>query len=107
VEEHNFCWKDKMNDKPWEVLRAPAHIPKFRLDYGRKEAPTKEKRGKKRKRQSKTKVDYPLLKDFLALHNIRKMREKGHPNPTSEVQGLVRAPKRRRRNKNVQKDYSE
>ena len=29
VEKHNFCWKDKMNDAPWQILRAPAAIPSF------------------------------------------------------------------------------
>jgi hypothetical protein len=96
-----------MNDKPWEVLRAPAHIPKFRLDYGRKEGAVKPKTGKKRKRQTKSKVDYPLLEDFLALHNIRKMREAAHPNPTGELHGLVRPTKRRKTKQNVQKNNSE
>lgn len=48
-EAHNFCWKDKFNDKPWEICRAPKDIPKFRLEFGLKEE-AQSKKGRKRKR---------------------------------------------------------
>lgn len=50
-ESHNFCWKDKFNDKPWEICRAPKDIPKFRMEFGLKQV--EEKKGKKRKRKPK------------------------------------------------------
>lgn len=55
-ELHNCCWKDKANDKPWRVVRAPAVIPEFRLEYGRRESADTRK-GSKRKRSTKRKRD--------------------------------------------------
>lgn len=49
--KYQFCWKDKFNDKPWEVCKAPPEIPKFRLEYGMKEEAKPQKRGRKRKRR--------------------------------------------------------
>jgi len=53
---HNFAWKDKINDKPWEVCRAPAKIPNFRLEYGKKGGGRKsgQRKGSSRKRIGKT-----------------------------------------------------
>lgn len=49
-ELHNCCWKDKANDKPWKVVRAPAVIPEFRLEYGKRVGKAQKKGGRKRKR---------------------------------------------------------
>lgn len=74
-DEHNFCWKDKMNDLPWEVLRAPAAIPKFRLEYGRK---VEEKKVKKRKRSQKSKEEkggqWPMQRELAAVQKLSRMR---------------------------------
>lgn len=39
IEEHKLAWKDRRNGKPWQVLRFPKKIPKFRLNYGLRDNP--------------------------------------------------------------------
>ena len=100
AEEHNFCWKDKMNDKPWEVLRAPAQVPEFRLDYGKKcecqGGEDKKKKSRPRKRKRKDSQDdkakgSPLGNEFAALQKITRWKGASHPNPLGEER-MVGAP---------------
>jgi hypothetical protein len=84
---HNFCWKNKMEDKPWEILRAPANIPKFRLDYGRKPDADKGKKTRKRKRTRSKKEKSIMQKDFDALGRLVGMHAKAM-DPTSEAKAF-------------------
>lgn len=105
AEEHNFCWKDKMNDKPWEVLRAPASVPKFRLEYGKRcecegeqsEKKKKKTDGKKRKRKERVSKERaspsPLGGEFAALQKITQWKGKSHPNPLGEERMIGAPPK--------------
>lgn len=75
VEEHNFCWKDKMNDAPWVVHVAPPVIPKFRLDYGRKTEERKKRKKKGKEREfKKPRHMNPMGMDFSALGDIARMK---------------------------------
>lgn len=76
--EHKFAWKDKMNDRPWIVARAPEVIPPFRLDYGRKEKETKKRKrqGSKNGAAKRSKTN-PMLNDFNAVLSIAKLRGGG------------------------------
>lgn len=72
-ELHNFAWKDKINDAPWEVCRAPANIPKFRLEYGLKCSGRAKKGGGqkpsgKRKRTGRKDIGGPTRKKSRATH---------------------------------------
>jgi len=62
--DHNICWKDRANDAPWKVIRAPKEIPTFRLEYGQVKGGGKD--GKKRKKSNRKK---PYRKDvFSRVH---------------------------------------
>lgn len=64
--DHNICWKDRANDLPWKVLRAPAEIPPFRLEYGVVKGG---KGGGRDKRKKKSKRGTPYRKDvFSKIH---------------------------------------
>lgn len=54
--EHKCCWKDKMNDKPWEIVRAPDHIPKFRLEYGERASKPAKKKHKSKAKKHKSMI---------------------------------------------------
>lgn len=79
----HFCWKDKAEGTPWRVCIAPATIPKFRLDYGRREdssARNKRKRGGKdgRKRSAKRqKTAPPVGRNFDVLFDHVKSMDNG------------------------------
>lgn len=77
--EHKFIWKDKDIDAPWVVLKAPEHIPEFRIVYGQKKAT------KKRKRTTKGHTPNKSAKHGIGenihqhLSDIKKMH-KGDPH---------------------------
>ncbi len=93
MEMHKFCWKDKMNDRPWEVLVAPRKIPFFRFDYGRIEKVKKVVTNRKRKRQGRRerkqaakrpRESHPVYDEFAALGHIASAKANA-VNPTAEV----------------------
>lgn len=69
---HNFCWKDKFDDTPWEILMAPAQIPRFRLEYGRRQ---KEKKvSRKRKDKGPKAQKNPFLQGMNDLSSVLAFR---------------------------------
>lgn len=47
VKQHNCAWKNKIDGKPYVIVRAPPQIPDFRIEYGE----VKKKRTKRSKKQ--------------------------------------------------------
>src|ERR1700743_2557723 len=45
VKKHNCAWKNKIDGRPYVIVRAPREIPAFRIEYGMK----KQRRKKRRK----------------------------------------------------------
>lgn len=69
---HYMCWKDKEGGAPWQVVRAPAVIPPFRIEYGlRPKSSDRRRKGggkkKKRKKLSEERRPNPIGSDFAAL----------------------------------------
>ena len=67
--DHNICWKDRANDLPWKVIRAPKDIPAFRLEYG--EVKGRKGGGKDKKaRRGKNSRSKPYRMDaFSGIHH--------------------------------------
>ncbi len=87
-ELHNCCWKDKANDRPWRIVRAPAVIPEFRLEYGQKvtEKQEKSRKGRKdnqsRKRKERETSESDDIED--KPKRTRKKPRKGKRNPFNQ-----------------------
>lgn len=69
--DHNICWKDRANDLPWKVIRAPKDIPAFRLEYGQvKGGGQRRGGGKDKKNRLRGQRGKPYRKDvFTHIHN--------------------------------------
>lgn len=49
IKNHNCAWKNKIDGKPYVIVRAPKEIPAFRIEYGKKARPKKKRRTKEPK----------------------------------------------------------
>jgi len=69
--DYNICWKDRVEDLPWMVIRAPAVIPPFRLVYGNVE---KHKGGGKQNRKRRNNRSNPLRGRDVGSGNYNELR---------------------------------
>jgi len=94
---HKFAWKDKFNEAPWRICRAPETIPRFRIDYGKISELDGKKPKKRKRKQAKPKLN-AVQRNFVGLgnHIKNKIGKYGHEDVPPEH----RPPKRAKRELN-------
>jgi len=76
VKQHNCAWKNKIDGKPFVIVRAPAEIPSFKIEYGLKQKPRK-----KRKKKGNKGPSFALGQNLNHIAQGIKRSQKGLDNP--------------------------